>query len=113
MLLLDDGPVELVGTVATVAPAARGEGYLVGFDFDELDAPLVDAIVAWCFRYPFGPEHTVAPVPAAPAVHEEAERDHEEEYARQSRLLAAAESSAASSEAAEEPDDPEVADRDS
>ena len=112
VMLLDDGPVELVGTVATVVPAPAGEGYLVGFDFDELDAPLVDAIVAWCFRYPFGPEHSVAPVPAAPA-HEEPERDHEEEYAHQSRLLAAAESSAASSEVPEEPDDPEVAERDS
>ncbi len=101
VLLLDDGPVELLGTVATVVPDPdpEGEGYMVGFDFDDLDAPVVDAIVAWCFRYPFGPERGVAPVPA-PATRGEDRR--EREYARQARLLAAAES-AASSESLSEP----------
>ena len=81
VLLLDDGPVELVGTVATVAPNPDGEGYMVGFDFDALDAPVVDAIVAWCFRYPFGPDRGIAPeaVPE-PAAREDDRR--EREYAR-------------------------------
>ena len=63
VLLLDDGPVELLGTVASVTPDAVGDGYIVGFDFDDLDAPVIDAIVAWCFRYPFGAEHSVGPRP--------------------------------------------------
>lgn len=114
VLLLDDGPVEMVGTVATVAPNPDGEGYMVGFDFDALDAPVVDAIVAWCFRYPFGPDRGIAPeaVPE-PAAREDDRR--EREHARRSRILAAAES-AASSESPAEPaareqgDDTEPAD---
>ena len=100
VLLLDDGPVELLGTVASVTPDPASDGYMVGFDFDALDAPVIDAIVAWCFRYPFGAEHSVGPTTAP----EHADRvipDHDVEYGRQVRMLAAAES-AASTETAEE-----------
>lgn len=104
VLLLDDGPVELVGTVATVSPAADGGGYMVGFDFDDIDAPVVDAIVAWCFRYPFGPERAIAPpVPEEATRPASVEERRDRALARQAQLLAAAES-AASSERHPEPE---------
>ena len=94
------GAVMLVG-------AADGEGFSVGFDFDDVDAPVIDAILAWCFRYPFGPERDIAPAPPAPEP-ATVEQRRDRALARQARMLAAAES-AASSEAhpapdAEEPD---------
>lgn len=104
VLLLDDGPVELAGTVATVTPNPPGEGYMVGFDFDALDAPVVDAIVAWCFRFPFGPDRDGAPAPAH-SRESRAEARREREYARQARLLAAAESAASSESGVESPAD--------
>ena len=102
VLLLDEGPVELLGTVASVSPDPEG-GYMVGFDFDDLDAPVIDAIVAWCFRYPFGADHAVGPT-GAPQQDPEA-ADREAEYGREARLLAAAES-AASADAHDEPEGP-------
>ena len=59
VLLLDDGPVELLGTVAIGHARPPGATWVVGFDFDDLDATVIDAIVAWCFRHPFGPGDAV------------------------------------------------------
>lgn len=91
VLLLDDGPVQVSGTVATVREVPRGEGWSVGVDFDPLEPALADAIVSWCFRFPFGPESAVvaasAPPPPAPS--------WSAGPAAESRLLAAAEAAAA------------------
>ena len=101
VLLLDDGPIEVGGTIATATAEPSG-GWVVGVDFDALSGPVADAIVSWCFRFPFGPDcavmpvkHAVAPPAADPVpVPEDAP------------LLAAAEA-AASAEGAE--DEPEAA----
>ncbi|WP_217915405.1 glycosyltransferase [Miltoncostaea marina] len=70
VLLLDDGPVEVTGVIATVTAGVPGEGWTIGLDFDPVDAATADAIVRWCFRHPFGLERPVGPPPppvAAPA----------------------------------------------
>jgi cellulose synthase/poly-beta-1,6-N-acetylglucosamine synthase-like glycosyltransferase len=69
VLLLDDGPVELTGIVATVEETAAGGAWRLGVDFDLLGHGVADAIVRLCFRHPFGPECEVRPLdaPAAPA----------------------------------------------
>ena len=59
VLLLDEGPVEVTGTVAAPAPTPTRRGWIVGVDFDDARAGGADAIVAWCFRHPFGPERAV------------------------------------------------------
>ncbi|HTI35783.1 MAG TPA: glycosyltransferase [Miltoncostaea sp.] len=69
VILMDDGPVEVTGRVATVKRIRRSEQYRVGVEFDPLDPSLADAIVASCFRNPFGPARPAAgtaprPVPA-------------------------------------------------
>lgn len=64
VLLLDDGPIEVSGTVATVREVPGGEGWAVGIDFDPLGPAVADAIVSWCFRFPFGPDCAVMPVRA-------------------------------------------------
>lgn len=70
VVLLDDGPVEASGRIATVA-RGEGGGWMVGIDFDPLPPAAADAIVAWCLRHPFGLDHAVrpegAPVEASPA----------------------------------------------
>jgi cellulose synthase (UDP-forming) len=66
VLLLDEGPVEVTGTVAT-ADRLRGGTWRLGVDFDALAPGVGDAIVAWCFRHPFGPDVRVADVAPAPA----------------------------------------------
>ncbi len=104
VLLLDDGPIEVGGTVATVRAAAGGDGWSVGVDFDPLDPAVADAIVSWCFRFPFGPDCAVTPVTeplAAPA-------PARVEAADDARLLASAET-AASGGLAEDDPDPEPA----
>lgn len=65
VLLLEDGPLEVRGRVATVAAdrGPDGEGWMLGVDFDDVSATTADAIVAWCFRHPFG---AAAPAPSAP-----------------------------------------------
>ena len=79
MLLLDDGPIEVGGTIATVAPSGDG-GWVVGVDFDDLDRAVTDAIVSWCFRFPFGARlrrrcpcarHVREPGPDGAAAHED------------------------------------------
>ncbi|MBJ7457459.1 MAG: hypothetical protein JHC74_15515, partial [Thermoleophilia bacterium] len=83
--------------------SASGEGqWVVGVDFDDLDRSVTDAIVSWCFRFPFGPDCAVMPPPSTRAPEPEPEDVlvHED-----STLLAAAE--AAATEAGD--DDPEDA----
>jgi hypothetical protein len=53
VLLLDDGPVDVVGTVAGVRPL--GDGWHLGVDFEALPPGVGDAIGRWCFQHPFGP----------------------------------------------------------
>ena len=53
VLLLDDGPVDVVGTVAGVRPL--GDGWRLGVDFEDLPPGVGDAIGRWCFLHPFGP----------------------------------------------------------
>ncbi len=52
VLLLDDGPVCVEGTVATVTPA--GERWRLGVELDITQQDVADAIVAWCFAHSFG-----------------------------------------------------------
>ena len=69
VLLLDDGPVDVVGTVAGVRPL--GDGWRLGVDFEDLPPGVGDAIGRWCFLHPFGPGAEVriadvgAPAPGA------------------------------------------------
>ncbi len=67
VLLLDDGPIEVTGRVRLVTPDEAGEGWMLGIDLDALDPRTADAVVAWCFRHPFGAEG--APAPAASPAH--------------------------------------------
>ncbi|MEQ8834502.1 MAG: glycosyltransferase [Miltoncostaeaceae bacterium] len=61
VLLLAEGAVRVRGTVAAVWPAA-GEGTSVlGVEFDRVETGAQDAIVAWCLRYPFGPDLPIGP----------------------------------------------------
>lgn len=53
VLLLDDGPVDVVGTVASVRPLS--DGWRLGVDFGALPPGVGDAIGRWCFLHPFGP----------------------------------------------------------
>ena len=101
VLLLDDGPIEVGGTIATAAAPDDG-GWVVGVDFDDLDRAVTDAIVAWCFRFPFGPDCAVMPVRApagAPGAEPAYDAAHED-----SALLASAE--AAATEAGEDGPEP-------
>jgi hypothetical protein len=70
VLLLEDGPVEVTGTVAIAKRVRRRRHWLVGVDFDPMDTGVGDTIISWCFRHPFGPGETVIPVGdgAAPVV---------------------------------------------
>ena len=60
VLLLDDGPIEVTGVIATATPAREG-GWVVGVDFDPPERAVADAITSWCFRFPFGADCTVVP----------------------------------------------------
>ncbi len=68
VLLLEDGPIEVRGRVAALAPdrESDGDGWMLGIDFADVTAATADAIVAWCFRHPFGVP-SAAPEPAVPA----------------------------------------------
>jgi cellulose synthase (UDP-forming) len=67
VILMEDGPVEVTGEVATVKRIRGTRRYRVGVAFDPLDARLADAIVASCFRNPFGPPAPATPAPAPAA----------------------------------------------
>jgi cellulose synthase (UDP-forming) len=101
VLLLDDGPIEVTGSIATVVADPGGRSWIVGVDFDQLDASVADAIVGWCFRFPFGPDCAVMPVReplAAP--------DRIEEVRAALPLLAAAETAAVGEDSPEPPEEP-------
>lgn len=72
VLLLDDGPVSVTGTVTTTRrEEPRGGEALTGVRFDPLSPATEDAIVRWCHRHPFGPQSrldTLPPVPDAAPV---------------------------------------------
>jgi hypothetical protein len=96
VLLMEDGPLEVGGRVATVVPdRAPGpdptDGWMLGVDLDPLPDSTADAIVAWCFLHPFGVEGTLPADPRAVPVPALSDRD----AAGFSRLLAAAEMAAA------------------
>jgi cellulose synthase (UDP-forming) len=57
VLLLDDGPVDVVGTVAAARP--QGDGWHLGVNFEPLPPGVGDAIGRWCFLHPFGPRAEV------------------------------------------------------
>jgi cellulose synthase (UDP-forming) len=63
VLLLDDGPVEVAGSIATVTRHADSESWDVGVEFDQVNAQTADALVSWCFRRPFGGSDLMEPVP--------------------------------------------------
>jgi cellulose synthase (UDP-forming) len=58
VLLLDTGPIEVVGAVARAEPTR--DSFDIGVRFDELPRDKQDAIVSWCFRQPFGPDAPLA-----------------------------------------------------
>jgi hypothetical protein len=91
VLLLDDGPVEVRGRVAAAVPDRESDagGWMLGIDFEGVAASTADAIVAWCFRHPFGAP-TGAPGSAIPAPAYDG-------------LLAAAETAASAERAGEAP----------
>jgi cellulose synthase (UDP-forming) len=67
VLLMEDGPVEVAGEVATVRRIRGRDEYRVGVAFDPMDRAMADTIVSWCFRTPFGPAAAPqAPVRPAP-----------------------------------------------
>jgi cellulose synthase (UDP-forming) len=81
VLLLDDGPVEVSGSVVRAAAGHDPASWSVGLAFDDLEPAVADTIIEWCFRHPFGSDRPVrvwelggerlsaAPAPAsAPAV---------------------------------------------
>lgn len=100
VLLLDDGPIEVGGAVATVREIPHGGGWSVGVDFDPLEPGVADAIVSWCFRFPFGPDCAVMPVraPLTPP------RERTAAVPGESRLLAAAETAATAESPEEDPE---------
>jgi cellulose synthase (UDP-forming) len=65
VLLLDDGPLEVAATVATVAVEPEG-AWRMGLLFDGMSGPVGDALVAWCFANPFGDEVRVRPAAREP-----------------------------------------------
>lgn len=92
VLLLDDGPVEVAGSIAIAARATSGEGWSVGVDFDELDRAAMDALVSWCFHHPFGAPAVPDPSVAIPAPDQ---ADREVEILPMEPALAVAEIAAA------------------
>ena len=69
VLLLDGGPLELVGAVARTEPSADGT-VEVGVRLDNLPQEKQDVILRWCFSQPFGPD---SPIQGAGAPVEEAD----------------------------------------
>lgn len=66
VLLLDEGPMEVSGTIATVTPDDEGDGWILGIDFHGIDSASADTIVQWCFRNPFGVGQPLGAPAAAP-----------------------------------------------
>lgn len=101
VLLLDEGPIEVSGTIATVTANAGERKWMVGVDFDGLSGPVADAITSWCFRFPFGPDAAVMPVPEPLRAGEPAEAAVPDDTS----LMAAAETAASVDGSEEQPDD--------
>ena len=59
VLLLDDGPMEVRGSVVRSRAGHDPGSWSVGVAFDNLEPAVADAIIEWCFRHPFGPERPV------------------------------------------------------
>jgi cellulose synthase/poly-beta-1,6-N-acetylglucosamine synthase-like glycosyltransferase len=59
VLLLDDGPVEVTGTVVRAEAGHDPASWRIGVAFDGLEPAVADTIIAWCFRHPFGPDRPV------------------------------------------------------
>ena len=59
VLLLDDGPMEVRGSVVRSRAGHDPGSWSVGVAFDHHDPAVADAIIEWCFRHPFGPERPV------------------------------------------------------
>jgi cellulose synthase (UDP-forming) len=70
VLLVDDGPVTLTGTVTVVVPL--GAAWHLGVALDPMTAAVRDVITAWCLQRPFGRDHEVVVTevgsPAIPGV---------------------------------------------
>jgi cellulose synthase (UDP-forming) len=98
VLLLDDGPIEITGSVATVTPGPGDRRWVVGVDFDALAGPVVDAIISWCFRFPFGPDCAVMPARAPRPEPAPPERSRPAD----APVLAAAEAAAATDDSGDE-----------
>jgi hypothetical protein len=58
VLLLETGPLEVVGTVAR-AEQESTDAFDVGVRFEALPQNKQDAIMRWCFAQPFGPDAPV------------------------------------------------------
>jgi hypothetical protein len=57
-LLLDSGPLEIVGAV-TRAEKASADAFDIGVRFEDLPQNKQDTIMRWCFARPFGPDSPV------------------------------------------------------
>jgi len=69
VLLLDDGPLTLSGTVVTAVPSRVRPGHWrLGVELHPMADAVRDALVSWCFRQPFGPAPEVVTVPAGAPV---------------------------------------------
>jgi cellulose synthase (UDP-forming) len=103
VILLEDGPVEVSGRVATVKRIRGTERYRVGVAFDPMEPAMADAIVASCFRNPFGPTAPAAPAPAPAPPRVPAPVRRSPEPSINPTLLAAAET-ASTAEASPDPE---------
>ena len=65
VLLLDDGAIEVAGTIA-MAATAPASGYIVGVDFDPLDAPGGRRHRRLVLPHPFGPDCGGPSCPSGP-----------------------------------------------
>jgi cellulose synthase (UDP-forming) len=101
VILLEDGPVEVTGEIATVKRVRGADTFRVGVAFDEMDAATADAIVASCFRNPFGPSGLRATATPVRRVPDAPRRAAEPSFSP--TLLAAAET-ASTSEPAPDPE---------
>ncbi len=59
VLLLDDGPVEVSGTVIRAGAGHDPGSWRIAVAFDGLEPAVADTIIEWCFRHPFGLDRPV------------------------------------------------------
>lgn len=65
-LLLDSGPMGVLGAVARAEAGTDGRTASAGVRFDELEQDAQDAIRRWCFAQPFGPAYPLRGVESTP-----------------------------------------------